>query len=89
MDVQPGALCLLHSTEVSDCGNVYPWLQTLTDNLLEKGKEALESRGPEVVYQLCQHVGRVLRQVTIPVSLNFPMQPAFKCCLPYHNYSAL
>lgn len=46
-----------------------------TCGLLEKGKEALESRGPEGKSQLSPHVSCVLGQVPLSLSLNFPTHP--------------
>lgn len=43
--------------------------------LPEKGKEALESRGPEGMSQLTPHVSCVLGQIPLCLSLNFPTHP--------------
>lgn len=46
-----------------------------TCGVLEKGKGALESRGPEGKSQLSPHVSCVLGQAPLPLSLNFPTHP--------------
>lgn len=73
MNMQPRAWCLLHRMEPSDWR--FLTLASDTCGLLEKGKEALEARGPEGTSQLSPHVSCVLGQVPSSLSLNFPTHP--------------